>query len=715
MSTKNIAVIGFSAIVLSGAFLLFTLEPLVGKLVTPAFGGTAGVWSACMLFFQVALLSGYFAAYSISRLAMSRQVIIYGALLIVSTFFSRPPGLTAWFCNDINNPALDLMGALTQRLALPFIVLSTISIMMQTWYRRMKLGDPYPLYSVSNIGSMVALLAYPILIEPAIALENTTQLWSYCYIGLVALALAMCAAMMNMQKRGLLIADNTTEAEGSTSAPKPTLRDGLLWCYLSAAGSITLLAFTTYITQDVTPMPLFWVLPLAAYLLTFILLFVNPKVYFRRAYIFISMTLWLSELFVFAQASATPSRDSLALLFAVNLALMFFMCMVFHGELVARRPHPIYLPTFYVAMAFGGAVGGIFVNFIAPLIFSFYAERQLAVVLLVVVAAGLVVTKRFRKEGNLEGVSTLSRLSSKLLEVMVLVMALLSLSLCAVPFFFLRSSVIAEQRNFYSSIQITSRKPENGPNEIAMVHGRVIHGLELKNVPPEKANGLYWKNVSIAFQLAREMKTRTSVSATLKVGIVGLGVGGNAAFAKDGDSIKYYELDPKVEYLARKYFSFIKSSKANVEVLIGDGRSVLNREPSQAFDLLFIDVFNGDSIPVHLINKQAMEIYLRHLKPDGVLVFHVSNRFLKLPPVIGNLAKEFSLNAVTSTVQGSTHVFLTRDPALLDTVKHIYEAGKADYGQAIITKTEPDPNQRLWTDDYVNLLPLLNTEAPNLK
>ncbi len=714
MNAKTIPVIGFSAIVLAGAFLLFTLEPLVGKLVTPAFGGTAGVWSACMLFFQIALLTGYFAAYSISRLSLNRQVIVYGALLIVSIFFCKPPGLTAWFCNDINNPAVDLMGALTARLALPFIVLSTISIMMQTWYRRMKLGDPYPLYSVSNIGSMVALLAYPIVIEPAIALESTTTLWSFCYIGLVALSLIMCATMLSHEKRGLLITDSTAEVDGSNPAPKPTLKDGLLWCYLSAAGSVTLLAFTTYITQDVTPMPLFWVLPLAAYLLTFILLFGNPKIYFRRTYIFISMTLWLAELFVFAQASATPSRDSLALLFAVNLALMFSMCMVFHGELVARRPHPVHLPTFYVAMAFGGAIGGIFVNFIAPLIFSFYAERQLAVVLLVVVATGLVVTKRFRK-GDIEEMSTISRLFSKLLEVLVLVMALLSLALCAVPFVFLRSAIIAEQRNFYSSIQIAPQKLENGQEGIAMVHGRVMHGMELKNVPPEKANGLYWENVSMAFQLARQGKSKQTSNTALNIGIVGLGVGAYAAFAKDGDSIRYYELDPKVEYLAKKYFSFIKTSKAKIDFKIGDGRSVLNREPSQNFDLLFIDVFNGDSIPVHLINKQAMEIYLRHLKPDGVLVFHVSNRFLKLPPVIGNLAKEFSLNAVTSTVEGSTHVFLTRDPALLDEVKGIYEAGKKEFRQAIITKTEPDPNQRLWTDDYVNLLPLLNTEAPNLK
>jgi Spermidine synthase len=691
---KNLQIIGISLAVFLGAYLLFTLEPLVGKLVTPGFGGTITIWSGCMLFFQFALLGGYFLAYSLTRLNVKMQISVYAIILCVSLLFSKPPGLDAWICDNIDNPALSLIISLTQRLVLPFIVLSSISIIMQTWYQRLGLGDPYRLYSISNLGSVLALLAYPILLEPNLTLNNTVQWWSIGYIGMVAIILILA---FNVLRHTPQQPDAKPQQLDATA--KPTSQNLMYWCFLSASGSIALLAFTTYMTQDIAPIPLLWVLPLATYLITFIILFGNPAIYRRRLFSFIAMTLWLGELFV--------SRDDFVILEIVNLLLLFFMCMVFHGELVKSRPAPAFLPTFYVHMAFGGAIGGIFVNFIAPLIFTFYAERQLSVVFLVGLIASLVLTKNFRSS---DGRAIATRFLSPLGEVMALVMGLLSIALCTVPYF-MRTNVIAEQRNFYSSIQI-EHDVIDGAKAISMVHGRVVHGIEFVDAKGEKTAGMYWEPVALAFDFARfsaagNREALAPIPVPIKCGIVGLGVGFAASFGEPGDSIKYYELDPKVKTMAEQYFSYLKNSKAKVEFAIGDGRALL-RDDSEVYDLLIVDAFNGDAIPVHLLTLESGRIYLKHLKPDGVFMVHASNRFLDLPPVVARLAKELQLNVVTVKLASSTYIILSKDPQMLEHLKELYHAKK--YRPAVIEPTVADKCPQTWTDDYVNLFPLLRTE-----
>lgn len=718
---KNLQIIGVSLAVFLGAYLLFTLEPLVGKLVTPGFGGTITIWSGCMLFFQAALLGGYFLAYGLTRLKMNMQIAVYAVILCVSLLYSKPPGLDTWLCDNIDNPALSLILSLTQRLALPFVVLSSISIIMQIWYQKLGLGDPYRLYSISNLGSVLALLAYPLLLEPNLTLNTTVQWWSAGYISMVVIILFVASSVLKHGERSASTEAFQTNQDNHASKPdsapaKPTMQKLLYWCFLSCSGSIALLAFTTYMTQDIAPIPLLWVLPLATYLITFIILFGNPSVYRRKLFSFIAMTLWLGELFV--------SRDDFILLEIVNLLLLFFMCMVFHGELVKSRPAPAHLPTFYVLMALGGAIGGIFVNFLAPLIFTFYAERQLTIVFLVGLVTALVVTKNFRASDSRP---IFTRFLSPLGEVMALVMGLLSLGLCTVPFF-MRTNVIAEQRNFYSSVQI-ERRVENGANAVAMVHGRVVHGIEFVDGKRGTSAGLYWEPVALAFDFARNRaalrhstneadkpqsdpaENQASPRAVhLKIGIIGLGVGFAAVFGESGDEIKYYELDPKVKTMAEQYFSYLKNSKAKVSFAIGDGRALL-RDDNEVYDLLIVDAFNGDAIPVHLLTLEAGRIYLKHLKPDGVLMFQASNRFLDLPPVVARLAKELDFNVVTVRQESSTYVILSKDPKMLDHLKELHQAKKEEYRPAVIEPTAADKCPQIWTDDYVNLLPLLRTES----
>ncbi|MBX9693903.1 MAG: hypothetical protein K2Z81_16065, partial [Cyanobacteria bacterium] len=380
---------GFCLVVLIGAFLLFILEPLVGKIVTPGFGGTSGVWSACLLFFQLALLSGYLLAYSLALMPVRMQAIIYALLLICSAIFGHVSQQSAWDCNDFEHPVGELLQLLMRNLALPFMVLSSMSVMMQMWYRLAGLGNPYPLYSLSNIGSLSGLLAFPFIVEPTLAVSATQEVWTAIYYFAVAIGLCLCVAAFRSGTVTSSVPSNMVSEEQQETEKKPTSRDYLWWCFLSTCGSVALMAFTTYITLDISPIPLFWVLPLAVYLLSFILLFSYPRIYERRVFAYLWTILWLSEIFV-------RSRHDLPIQVSLNLLLLFCICMVFHGELVHSRPKARDLPGFYLAMAAGGALGGIFVNFIAPVVFAFYWERLLTIDVLAVVTIALIATGRFR-------------------------------------------------------------------------------------------------------------------------------------------------------------------------------------------------------------------------------------------------------------------------------------------------------------------------------
>lgn len=696
MQQKTIWITVFSLAVMLGAFLLFTLEPLVGKLVTPGFGGTASIWSTCLLFFQVGLLGGYLLAYSITTLDIKKQTFIYMALLVVSIFFAFLPSRDAWICNNVNNPSVELMLMLSANIALPFIILSSISIMMQTWYRYQGLGNPYPLYSVSNIGSVAALFAFPVILEPTLTVTSTSQYWTWSYIGLVAMCVFLGVFTLLKGDKAAADAEDekvSEESDDQKAVNPPTIKDFFWWCLLSTGGSIVLLAFTTYITQDVSPIPLFWILPLGLYLATFILLFSYPKTYLKRTFAFLWMIFWLAELFVRASDQFWP-------LILINLSLVFLTCMVFHGEMVASKPHPKYLRHFYLSMAFGGAVGGVFVNFIAPYIFTTYLERLISIISLCLLTFYLLFKGNYStasKEIQLK--DNFHRWATPLVNVMIFLLCGLSLALAAaliaVPTFFQGDSVLAEERNFYSSIKIT-KELVGGKPCVTMVHGQVVHGREL-----ETGLGTYWEPVRLAYTLTREKIG----DRPLNLGIIGLGVGANVAFAKEGDSVRYYELDPKVEHLARDHFSYLNKCKAKVEVKTGDGRNVLDREDPQHFDLLLVDVFNGNAIPVHLLTKEAMQIYLKHLKPDGLIGMHVSNRYLDLVPVVSKLGFESGLETRTIRTKTTIYVLMSRKKDYFDKLPQILEENKDIFKNIKYESPRFDKKDRVWTDDYVNLLP----------
>ncbi|MCA9800468.1 MAG: hypothetical protein KC777_00700, partial [Cyanobacteria bacterium HKST-UBA02] len=363
MSGKLISRILFVLSVLVGAFLLFILEPLTGKLLTPGFGGTSGVWSTCLMFFQIALLGGYLIAYAISSLPSSKQSLIWGALVAVSVISAGLPDRSVFVCHDFQNPSPELLGLLLVHTGLPFVVLSSISVMLQSWYRKAGHGDPYPLYSVSNLGSVLALFAFPFLIERHLTVSMTCQIWTWIYYLLAILLLYLSSVIFRSEESTA----EPEEKEAPVSAPLIAW-----WCGLSALGSATLVSFTTHITQDVSPVPLLWIMPLGVYLLSFIILFSRPGAYRRIPFAYLFAFLAIAEPFISRQFFV----EDFIIPVTTTLALLFVTCMILHGEIIMSRPAPRRLPLFYLSIATGGALGGIFVNFVAPAIFSMYWESN---------------------------------------------------------------------------------------------------------------------------------------------------------------------------------------------------------------------------------------------------------------------------------------------------------------------------------------------------
>lgn len=682
MSGKLLSRIVFILSVLLGAFLLFILEPLTGKLLTPGFGGTSGVWSTCLMFFQIALLGGYLIAYALSSLSARTQSLLWGALVAVSVFSARLPDRKLFVCNDFQNPSPELLGLLLVHTGLPFVVLSSISVMLQSWYRKAGHGDPYPLYSVSNLGSVLALFAYPFLIERHLTVSMTCQIWAwiYCFLAILLIYLS------SLSFRG----ENSSLEPEEQAAPEPA-SPVVWWCGLSAMGSATLVSFTTHITQDVSPVPLLWIMPLSVYLLSFIILFSHPGAYRRIPFAYLFALLAIAEPFISRQFFV----EDFIIPVLTTLALLFVACMILHGEIVLSRPSPGRLPLFYLSIATGGALGGIFVNFIAPAIFTMYWESNF----LIGISAAFIAYRVFKGSYRIPGrMSTLVAAN----DVVLATLCLLSIVVAAVPVVYINRDLIESRRNFYSSIQIT-REKRNGKPTVEMVHGRVVHGVEYTGGDiASRVPGIYWEPVALSFRLVQD----SLGGRPLRAGIVGLGAGFSAALADRGDLIEYFELDPKVKDLAEKHFSYLKKTPAQVKVSIGDGRIALSKLSSRKYDLLLIDAFNGDAIPVHLLTREAMELYLEHLAEDGLLVFNVTNRHVDIVPVLANVAASFNLEGRVVKAETAVYMLLSREPDFFERLPGIIAADRA-MKRVEIRPVRSDPRRRTWTDDYIDIVPYI--------
>lgn len=664
-----------AATIFLSAFLLFLVQPILAKQILPWYGGTAVVWTTCMVFFQFALLVGYAYSHWVTSLQSPRRLAaIHVTLLVVSLAVLPIIPAEAWKPSGESNPVAGILLLLGATIGLPYFLLSTTSPLVQAWFACAHPGrSPYRLFALSNFASMLALLGYPFLFEPWLASPEQSVYWSVGYAGFVLL----CGALAWRSRDLPALPATTTEAAGAAAEPAPSWGMILLWLALAALGSVALLAVSNHLTQNVSSVPLLWVAPLAIYLLTFILCFEGTRWYRRDAYL--GFLVWIVCVMAWFLADRRLQFE-LVWQMAVFGAGLYGVCMFCHGELARLRPGPRHLTLFYLVVSLGGVVGGVLVGIVAPLTLPGYLELEVALVFVALLALYL----------NLD--------RPKPIVAMFAAVSLFATGALAYRVDGLRSDTLLIERNFYGVVRVKEGQSDAADPESryrTLVHGAILHGEQYLGDKYRRSATSYYKTTSGIGKTLLALHGQD-----IRVGVIGLGIGTLAAYGDKGDVYRFYDINPAVARIAREQFTYLADSEATTEVVLGDARLSLERETPQAFDVLAVDAFSGDSIPVHLITDEAVGVYLRHMKPEGVIAFHTSNRFLDLKPVLLAIAEKHGLAFayVNETAEdggtSSDWVLMSRDKRLLLTPD-------------IAAATEPvvpRPDWRLWTDTYNNIL-----------
>ncbi len=601
---------------------------MIGRYILPWFGGGPAVWTSCLLFFQACLLAGYAYAHWLGSLGNVRlQAGVHIGLLLASlAFLPLHPNAAFWKPVSIADPSGRILLLLTVTVGGPYLLLSATAPLVQRW---LTIGNPekspWRFYALSNFGSFLALLSYPFVFEPLLRLRTQGSIWSGFY-----LVFAFLCGFAAWRMRSVRSSSELAGAE-LESAVRPTFWNVLFWLGLSACGSTLLVATTNQISQDIAVSPFLWVVTLAIYLLTFVLAFESDRFY-RRTTIAIAAGLFAPI------ACALPSVSiglSLGSQLMVYLIALFVTCMICQGELARSRPSPRYLTAFYLTIAAGGAVGGFFVALIAPRIFTEFSEYQISLA-----AACLLGFVGWMRTG------ALAQWTNRNLAVRLPLMALLIGGFTALVATVTTGKLgaVASARNFYGILRVMAREDSNGPYR-ELQHGRIQHGFEyLQAERRDWPTSYYGPHSGIA------MAPNALDRPHRRIAVVGLGTGTLAAWGRTGDLFRFYEINPDVEQIARTWFSFLSDSKAETQVILGDARVQLERElasgRSQDFDLIAVDAFSSDSIPMHLLTAECADIYRRRLAPGGVLALHISNRALDLDPVARGMARYLGWRAV---------------------------------------------------------------------
>jgi hypothetical protein len=673
----------YALTIVVSAFLLFQVQPVIAKIILPWFGGSAAVWTTCLLFFQMVLLLGYLYAHATVRYLKPRmQMLVHGALLLTSAAVLPIYPNPAWKPAGTEDPSLRILGLLAVTVGLPYLLLSTTGPLLQAWYaRRYKGALPYRLYALSNAGSMFALLSYPVLFEPVFTTRQQAGLWSAAYVVFAALS------ALTAFRSGTAVAAARME-EGDP--PRPGAAQYWTWMGLAACASVLLLAVTNHMSQNIAAIPFLWILPLSIYLLSFILCFEGSGWYRRTPYLQLAAVALGSMAYAMSseEVGSLPIRIMLPL-FAMGL---FTCSMVCHGELARLKPHPRYLTQFYLMVSAGGAMGGILVGLVAPHLFNAFYELPLGMAL-----CAVLVVLVLKQDSSLEWFRTWRQPAP-------LVAAALAIALITYLGMQIQQSERGARvlvRNFYGGLRVRDSGPETRLDTVrSLTHGTINHGEEYLNPTRRDLPTTYYgPNTGVGVAI-RDKQTH----GPIRVGVIGLGTGTISAYGRAGDYYRFYEINPLVPRLARTEFHFVGDSKARVDITMGDARLSLERQPPQNFDVLAVDAFSSDSIPVHLLTRQAMDLYFHHLKPDGILAVHISNRYLDLQPV---------LRVETRTAGKLARVVDTEDDESQDVFGATWVlvvSPTAGFSQAILnasTGLNALRKVRLWTDDFSNLYQIL--------
>lgn len=748
----------YALAIFTGAFLLFQVQPLIGKYILPWFGGGPGVWTTCLLFFQVLLLGGYAYAHLVTtRLRPRAQTILHGLLLLIAAVaLPIAPG-DFWKAHIAGDPTWHILLLLGGTIGLPYFVLSSTGPLMQQWFSASHPGvSPYRLYALSNAGSLLALLSYPAFFELKFTRHTQALMWSGGFI-VFGLLCGYCAWRLS---RGRFNANAQRPSGNGPAAGEVPLRKGdvALWIALPATASVLLLATTNKLCQDVAVIPFLWVLPLGLYLLTFVICFDHARWYGRT--VFAALT--AIGVAVCLQLLGQGNSTRLWLQISGYTATLFFACMFCHGELYRLRPSPRHLTAFYLAISAGGALGGLLVAVVAPAVFDDYHELPVGLWALAYLAG--VVCIRQRSRGLAFGAALglmlvtiiLPAVRSQLSDGLSLwnewilfntrygwfifgglaifigcaldghtrtlirdwhprlggFMMGLSVAVAVIVIvnwrFSMGVDVVEASRNFYGTLKVYEYNPDIPEDRYyLLLHGATTHGLQFTAEKKAMRHTTYYGATS---GVGRAIANLPRPAGERRIGLVGLGTGTLASYGTPGDYLRIYDINPAVERLARTRFSYLRRCPAKTDVIMGDARLSMEHELAlkqpQHFDLLALDAFSSDAIPVHLLTKEAIAIYLEQLKPDGVLAVHTSNRYLDLRPVVERLAAEYGLTAVTiadddepeSWVYRTTWILLTRNQEFLKV------PAIADVSEAASAEPQTQP---LWTDDHASLYQIL--------
>jgi hypothetical protein len=676
-----------------GSFLLFQVQPLIGRYILPWFGGGPAVWTTCMLFFQVMLLAGYGYAHQLTIWDRRRQTMIHLALLALAlAFLPVAPSEQSWKPAAGENPIERILLLLLATIGAPYLALAATAPLVQHWFAGSFPGrSPYRLYSLSNTASLLALLSYPFLVEPNLTLAQQVSAWSWGFA-----LFALCCGWCTWQ-RAPASDPQTDETAGAVElAPRGGVPVGsvLLWLALSACGSALLLASTNQLCQEVAVVPFLWVAPLALYLASYAICFNSDRAYHRVVWGILFAAALLPACWLLHVGAAA----SLPLQVLGYLAVLFIGCMVCHGELARSRPASRQLTLYYLTLACGGALGGTLVALAAPLVFTGFWELPIALI-----ASALALVAAWHRAGLLQGKRWLQASAA------AVIVALAGFTLSYIEE--ADSDTVASSRNFYGVLKVIRTSDQVG-EKLYLRHGRIMHGSQYsgqRRLPttyygPESGAGL-------ALRFHPRRAALRPEDRSLRVGVIGLGVGTLAVYGEKGDLFRFYEINSQVTDFADRYFSFRRDSAARIETVEGDARITMEAEcrrgQAQRFDVLLVDAFSSDSIPAHLLTRECFGIYRYHLNPDGLLLVHVTNRFLNLVPVVQAQAKQMGLKAVLVESNGDREtgvapanwMILTRNGAFLER--------PAVHERLTTDEEEEQPGAPLWTDDFISLWQIL--------
>jgi hypothetical protein len=658
------------------AFLLFAVEPMAAKQLLPTLGGSSAVWTTCLVFFSVMLLLGYvYAHWLSSKFTAAQQALVHVLLLTAALVMLGTPPIRPNPTAVTYHPALTVFQVLATVLGLPYLALSATTPLLTAWYASSFEGRlPYRLFALSNFASLLALVSYPLLIEPRMTMKQQTAWWG---VGFLLFAVVCGTIAWQGRRRAPFPLHLELPGNADIASPAPEV----LWFVLALGGGMLLTAVTNHMSANIAAIPLLWLPPLALYLLSFILAFQGAWQPVRQSMLRLVLVAVASMAYVLRDI-----RTQFPIMVSVPLFLigLFVTCFFLHGELYARRPGAARLTRFYLVTAAGSAAGTLLVGVMAPLVLR--ANYDLACTLVVVAMISLAATWR----------------DGWALRMLWIAGAVAAIAVLGNQVRQYDDDAVALMRNFYGTLRVReSHLPPQADTDRQLLNGTIEHGAEWF-APQFRGQPLTYYATNSGLGLAMRL---CCGARPKRVGVIGLGTGTVAAYGEAGDVIRFYEINPLVERVARHWFTFLNDSHAQIDVVLGDARLSLAAEAPQRFNVIVVDAFSGDAIPVHLLTREALALYRRHLQPDGVIAFHVSNQYIDLEPVVAGIAGNAGLAAL------SVHSHGDEQNGLYFADWIVVTSNQAFIGQPeMVNNAFPTPlraDMRLWTDSYSSVFPLL--------